>query len=586
MSGVETDVLIVGSGPAGGAAALALATYGIPCMVVTRYGWTARTPRAHITNQRTMEVMRDLGVEDEVIDVASPQSSMGNHIFCTALAGEELGRIHSWGNGPYRLADYTAASPTEMCDIPQHLMEPILISNAAKRGATVRFDTEFLRFEQDGDGVTATVRDAATGHDYDIRAKYLIGADGGNSAVAKQAGLPLAGKMGVAGSVNILFEADLSHLVAHRPSVLYAVIQPGAQVGGVGMAIIRMIRRWNKWMIVYGYDLAVGPPEMTDDRALSIIRQLVGIPDLQARIDGVSLWTVNDCWAERMAEGRVFIAGDAAHRHPPTNGLGSNVSIQDSYNLAWKLAFVLKGWAGPALLESYDAERAPVAAQTVSRAGRSIAEYGPIFGALGFEDAADPEEMRAGVERLKVASPEGAAARKALRRAIDAKAYEYNAHGVEMNQRYVSDAVRMALGDADPGFERDGELYHQFSSAPGAKLPHAWLERATHRVSTLDLVGQGAFTVLTGLGGEAWVDAASAWSAASGVPVRSHLIGPGRDYRDMLGDWSGRSGIAEDGALLVRPDGYVAWRAVEGPGGGTEGLVQALEQVLARPAPA
>ncbi len=217
---------------------------------MTRYGWTARTPRAHITNQCTMEVLRDLGVEDEAMAVASPQSSMANNVFFTALAGEELGRIHAWGNHPQRLADYTDASPTEMCDIPRYLMEPILISNAAKWGAQIRFETEFLSFEQDADGVTARVRDCATGNEYTIRAKYLIGADGGNSRVAEQAGLPMAGKMGVAGSMNIAFDADLSHLVAHRPSVLYAVIQPGSQVGGVGMGIVRMIRRWNKWMIV------------------------------------------------------------------------------------------------------------------------------------------------------------------------------------------------------------------------------------------------------------------------------------------------------------------------------------------------
>src|SRR5574340_655887 len=216
----DTGVLVIGSGPAGASAALLLATYGIDTMMVNKYGWVATTPRAHITNQRTMEVLRDLGVEDEAIAAGSAQEIIGDTVLCTSLAGEEIGRIGSWGAGDAQLTEYTQASPSPMIDLPQTYLEPILVTNAAKRGAKCRFDTEFVSLEQDADGVTATLRDRLRGDEYTVRARYLIGTDGARSLVAEQIGLPIAGRPGVGGSMNICFTADLSKYVAHRPSVL------------------------------------------------------------------------------------------------------------------------------------------------------------------------------------------------------------------------------------------------------------------------------------------------------------------------------------------------------------------------------
>ena len=214
---------------------------------------------------------------------------------------------------------------------------------------------------QDADGVTTTCRDRLTGKDITIRSKYLVGADGGNSLVAEHAGLPFEGKMGVGGSMNILFKADLSKYVAHRPSVLYWVVQPGADVGGIGMGLVRMIRPWNEWLIVWGYDINQPAPKVDEAFATKVARDLVGDPELEIEIQSVSTWTVNNMYATQTAKGRVFCMGDATHRHPPSNGLGSNTSIQDGFNLAWKLAQVLKGKAGPKLLDSYSpsARRSP-----------------------------------------------------------------------------------------------------------------------------------------------------------------------------------------------------------------------------------
>lgn len=578
----DTDVLIIGSGPAGLTSAAALSTYGVRNMVVTKYGWLSNTPRAHITNQRAMEVLRDLGIEDKAKLYATPQSQMANNVFCYSLAGEEFARMYSWGNHPSRKADYDLSSPCEICDLPQNLLEPVLLEAAASRGSKVRFNAEFLSAVQDEHGVTATIRDRLSGETYEIRARYMIGADGGRSAVAQGIGLEMKGEMGLSGSVNIIFDADLTEYVGYRPSVLYWILQPGAEIGGVGAGVIRMVRPWNEWMAIWGYDIAAGEPEITEADAERIVRNLVGDENVPIRIKSISLWTVNNMYAADYSRGRIFCMGDAVHRHPPLNGLGSNTSIQDAYNLAWKLALVLDGKAGPGLLDSYSPERQPVGRQIVERANGSALDYPPIFDALGLLTEGDADAVNAAIDGRKAPTAEAKARRRALRDAIWKKNYEFNTHGVELNQRYRSSA---ALPDGDePAFRRgDAELYYEATTWPGAHLPHAWLERDRQRVSTLDLCGKGGFTLLTGIGGDAWHDAAANVEIEFGVPVRVVSIGPdGCDAVDIYGEWAGLSEIEEEGAILVRPDMFVAWRSNTTDGDENRRLIEAFRAILSR----
>lgn len=582
MADITTDVLIIGTGPAGSATAALLSSYGVENVVVNRYRWLANTPRAHITNQRTMEVLRDLGpeVEDEAMKHATHQELMGNNVFCLSLAGEELGRMQSWGTSPDSKARHLRASPCEMNDLPQTFMEPILFTTACKRGTQARMSTEYLSHVQDADGVTTTCRDRLTGKEITIRSKYLVGADGGNSLVAEHAGLPFEGKMGVGGSMNILFRADLSQYVAHRPSVLYWVMQPGADVGGIGMGLVRMVRPWDEWLIVWGYDINQPAPEVTPEFATSVARQLVGVPDLEIELLGANTWTVNNCFATHMQKDRVFIMGDAAHRHPPSNGLGSNTSIQDGFNLAWKLAAVIKGQATPKLLDSYSAERAPVARQIVTRANQSIAEFGPIFEALGMDGGVDHDRIERSMAARCDATEAGEKQRAALRKAIDFKVYEFDCHGVEMNQRYASGAV-VADGQTPPAPNSDMELYYQPTTYPGARVPHAWVyDRKGARHSTLDLCGKGRFTLITGIGGAGWRAAAEAAGAALGLPIRIITIGPRADFEDHVGDWDKLREIGDGGCVLVRPDQHVCFRSL-GPSAEAEAtLTRALRGIL------
>jgi 2,4-dichlorophenol 6-monooxygenase len=286
-------------------------------------------------------------------------------------------------------------------------------------------------------------------------------------------------------------------------------------------------------------------------------------------------------YATRYRNGRVFCMGDACHRHPPSNGLGSNTSIQDAYNLAWKLAYVLRGTAGEGLLDSYDAERSPIGKQIVLRANKSIEEFGPIFAALGV-DGSDPETMTRHIAARADNTPQAAGQREALRKALELKEYEFNAHGVEMGHRYASNAV-VPDGTPEPELTRDPELYYHPTTWPGARLPHAWLgTQDGEKVSTHDLAGKGRFCLLTGIAGEAWAEAASKVAEQLGVELVSYVIGPGRAHIDLYEDWARAREVDEAGCVLVRPDAHVGWRAGTASDDPAGELSRVLTQLLSR----
>ena len=552
--GFDTDVVVVGLGPAGGIAATALATYGVRVHAATVFPWGANGPRAHITNQRAVEVLRDLGLEDIARQHATPWDQMGDTLFTTSLAGEEILRLQTWGTGDLRYGDYLKGSPCTMLDLPQPQMEPILLNAAASRGAVLSFNTEYLDHTQDEDGVTVTFRDGRTGQVFTQRARYLLGFDGARSRIVEQLGLPMEGELARAGTAYIRFRADLTRYVEHRPSILYWIFNSHAGFGEIGMGLLRAIRPWEEWIAGWGFDMAAGEPDLSDEKVIDQIRTLVGDPNLEPEIITKSIWYVNQQHATRYSEGRVFCGGDAVHRHPPSSGLGSNTSMQDAFNLAWKVAFAVKGYAGQGLLESYSDERAPVGKQIVARANQSRKDYAGLREWFDHDDA-DP--VTAGLTKLKAPTPEGVSLRERLYDALELKNTEFNAHGIELNQRYTSSAVQPDPTLGEEEWPRHPELYLQATTRPGSKLPHAWLVDARgRRTSTLDVTGKGQMTLLTGLAGAAWADAADKLDLPF---LKTVVIGqPGA--LDPYGYWQQIRDIPEAGALLVRPDGYIAWR--------------------------
>jgi 2,4-dichlorophenol 6-monooxygenase len=221
---IETDVLIVGAGPAGAMAALALSRSGVRCIVVSKYRWSANGPRAHLINQRTMEVYRDLKVEDKILEQATPNELLGHNIFLESLTGIEYGRLYSWGNDPAHRGEYINASPTIHVDLPQDRLEPILITEAARLGAHVRFSTELTDLVQRDDSVTASVCERLTDEKFEIRSAYMIGADGANSRVAEIIGLPMVGETNLGVVVSALFRADLARFYVNWPGASVLVL--------------------------------------------------------------------------------------------------------------------------------------------------------------------------------------------------------------------------------------------------------------------------------------------------------------------------------------------------------------------------
>lgn len=581
MTTIHTEVLVVGAGLTGATAALLLARHGVDTMMVSRGRWVADSPRAHIVNQRSMEVMRAVGLEQQCYDKATPAERMGNHVMMTAVAGREFGRLWTFGQNPSRVNEFAAASPGHGCDLPQHLFEPILVGEAARLGVETRFRTMFISLEQDADGVTTQLEDRTTGERYEVRSRYVIGADGGQSPIAEALALPLSGTPGIAPALNVRFHADLSRYVAHRPGSLYWIMQPDRE-GSMGNAMLRMVRPWTEWVIGFVH-LGASVADLSEEQIVRAVRDIIQDDTIDVRIDGVFKWRINQVIADRYAKGRVFCAGDAVHRHPPMNGLGGNTCIQDSFNLAWKIVAVLRWGAGEALLETYDAERQPVGRRVVERAVASWRQNPEVIQSLGIDPSASPQQRQQQFEVLFADSDEGERVRAAFEAAKRSKAYSYHAHGVEMNQIYSSTAV-IDSGEPPLVYERDEELYFQASSRPGSRVPHCWIGVEGRTRSTLDLTSPERFTLLARTRGQEWLAAADKVGAQLGVPLEAFRIGPGCEVADLYGQWSELSEVGEHGCVLVRPDQHVAWRSTDLSDDPVAELSTALRATLSIPA--
>lgn len=580
MKEIKVDVFVVGAGPTGLSSAALLAKYGVDVLAITRYPGTANSPRAHVTNQRCMEVFRDLGIEERIVAAATPNTLMGENVWATSFAGREIARLASWGTGEDRKGDYEKSSPSQMCNIPQHIMEPIVLDAATGFGAKVMFNTLLVSMRQDANGVYSVCRDELTGEEIHVMSKYAIGGDGDSSVVAKEIGFEMEGQMGLGAAVNCWLEVDLTKYTAHRPGVLYWLAQPGNDYW-VGSGTWICVKPWKEWVLLFMYNPADGQPDLSEAAIIARARTLIGDPDIEIKVKAASKWTINHVAAKQMRKGRVMIAGNAAHRHPPANGLGTNTCVQDSFNLCWKLALVLKGQADPSLLDSYSDERQPVARQVVDRAMKSVRDMLPVSKALGFEPGQSAADGWAALDELFGDTSRGRERRQELARAVELQNYQFNCNGVELGQVYASSAV-LQDGSGRPQPARDPELYYQPTTFPGATIPHAWLQVNDRKVSTLDVVGHGAFTVLTGIGGQRWKDAARKLGAEFGVAVNAVGIGNGLDALDVYGAWAQRREIEEDGCLLVRPDRFVAFRARTLAGDPEQQLRQALTQILGR----
>jgi 2-polyprenyl-6-methoxyphenol hydroxylase-like FAD-dependent oxidoreductase len=518
----EAPVIIAGGGLVGLSTAMFLAQHGVSSLVVERLTKASTLPRAAFFHMRTFELFRSAGIEDEVRAQSEKEFTPdGAIVGVESLAGRQIAAfIPSLNEG------VEALSPCRRWFVSQPGLEPILMRQAEKAGARIIRGLEVVGAVQDADGVTVTARNPESGEERSLRGRYLVDCEGAHSKIREQLGIAMEGRGVFSNSITIYLRADLAPFLEDRNLSIIYVNNP--VLGG----FFRLEKSSQRGFLVVN---TVGDPyadpaaaanaaaDISHERLVDLVRAAAGSDDLAVEIEGCARWRCTSDVARRFQENRIFIAGDSAHLMPPNGGFGGNTGIHDAHNLAWKLAMVLKGEAGPALLETYEAERRPVGRFTVDQAyARYVTRTAAYLGATDYPDYAD--DFR-----------------------------------IELGYLYRSSAVL-----AEPGSPEGTEDPRQSLGRPGSRAPHVWIEHEGKRVSTIDLFGQG-FVLIAAPDGQGWSE------QARRAGVTCHVLGP---------EVAEAYGLGSSGACLVRPDGFVAWRAKAFAAGPAGDLAGVLGQVL------
>jgi putative polyketide hydroxylase len=536
-AGETVPVLIVGGGLTGLSTALFLAWHGVQPLLVERHPDLLIHPRARGFTQRTVELLRQVGLEPAI---RAASYAGGDDFRWVAVRAETLAGEHEPAEEGEEGGEMRSLSPAPFGAIDQDKLEVILRRKAEELGADIRFSTEMVAFAQDDTGITAVLKDRRTGAERTVRASYLVAADGWDSPIRQELGVRLDGPGPFFHVVTALLDADLRPALQGRKVNIAYLQQPRP-----GTILMSHDEAGQRWVFGTGFSPQYGEAlaDFPEERVIALAQEAAGLPDvavsLRPQIPGTDLkvlsFVIGAQVAQRYRAGRIFLVGDAAHIVPPTGGLGANTGIQDAHNLAWKLAAVVNGEAAPALLDTYHDERRPVGVLTMEQA---LARWGSRVG-----DGADEET---------------------------APLMDYAA--VAFGYRYQSAAVLGASADPRPALP-----ITELTGQPGTRAPHIWLARDGERLSTIDLFGRD-YVLLTGPDGSAWVDAAK---SLTGTRIGVHRIGGDGDFADSAGRWSEAYGVTAGGAVLVRPDGFVAWRSADFSDDPARELAAALSELTA-----
>jgi 2,4-dichlorophenol 6-monooxygenase len=592
MATLETPVLIVGGGGFGLTTSMCLSHLGVASLLIERHATPSPMPKARYLNQRTMEIFRQHGAADKIYAKSLPVDYVSTTRWVTSLGGDgphdrkTLYEMETFGGGSLR-AHYRANSPCESTIYPQVRLEPLLRDHAESLDVgRLMYNCTLLRFEQDAGGVTAWVEDRGTGETHTVRARYLVAADGGKT-VGEMVGVKLQGTPELIDMVTMYFRADLSKYLDNDNSFAYWMAAPGGDTGSWGTGVLGKLgptydRQSEEWMFHFSFK-SDDPERFNEDKLIPRMRALMKIPDLQPQVLGVGHWIVQGVLADKYRFGNVFLGGDAAHRHTPTTGLGLNSAIQDGHNLAWKLALVLQGKAGDALLDTYESERRPAAERNVNWALFTFSNHQLTGAAIGLVPG-DAARSKTNFEALLADSPDGESRRYRFREVMKVHNTEYQANDLEIGVQYELGAL---VPDGTPLPQRDPTGRHYVpSTRPGARLPHAWLERDGQPVSTQDLVPCDGFVLLTGRANSPWAEAARAVAASFGVRIDVACIADTGAVKDATHAWRNIREVGDDGAVLVRPDQIIAWRSLQAQAAPQAQLEAVLRAVLRQSAPA
>lgn len=493
----NTQVVIVGGSLNGLTTALLLATFGVRCVVIERHPETTVQYKFAGISPRSMEIYRSVGIEEEIRAKRTGDQKSGEIVRGKNLADPDL---KFQGKAWAETPDLSATS-AETCD--QQRLEPILRAHAERLGADVRLNTELLGFEQDDDQVTARVRDLSTGEEHVITASYLVAADGVAGTIREKLGIERHGPGMLQHWMNIIFETDLDpHLQGRSFTSCFVT-----DINGT------LTPREKRWLLALQYQPERGekPEDFDQTRTAELVRKGAGRDDVKAELFDARPWEVGAYRADHFRQGRAFLVGDAAHSMPPTGGFGGNTGIHDCHNLAWKLAYVLQGKAYPKLLDTYDSERRPVAEATLAQALARLS--------LWFKDEG---------KQLPPPVP-----------IVDDWV-------VYFGHYYSSGAFIPEAEFPEHAFE---DPRHP-SGRPGTRAPHLTVDAACVQMPVHDCWGTD-FALLAGIEGGAWHEAA----AITGIDIRCIGLAENEEL------FHSAYGVDADGAVLVRPDGFIAWRS-------------------------
>jgi putative polyketide hydroxylase len=533
----KTPVLIVGGGVTGLSTALFLARQGIRPVLIERHPSESIMPKARAFNPRTMEIYRGYGLAKDIADRKSYLADFPDMVGADTLAGEERFRM----NLSAHVEAPAGVSPADWAPIDQDELERLLHARAVEAGADVRFNTEMTNLDPSADGVSVLARDLGTGSEYRIDADYLVAADGHRAGIRNLLGIGADQALPPGRGAYIIFEADLAEATRGRKFILAYLSQPAPNTALVPVGK-------NRWTMGFAYAPGIGESEadFTEAHCIDLARRAIGLPDvpitllppIPGRPEKVAHTSTGSgaVIAHRFQEGRIFLAGDGAHVVPPSGSYGASTGIADAHNLAWKLVAVLNGTAGPALLNTYEIERRPIAQITLEHAVNLMQTRGG--GTAEDNEAIDDITMIFGY-------------------------------------RYLSPAVRTE----QPAPDRLTQDPRKPTGEPGLRAPHVWLERNGNRFSTTELCTE-FWTLLIGPDGDGWAEAAKAEVAELGIDLRAYRIGA--ELQDPEQRLLGSYGLTDTGASLIRPDGFVAWRSASQPDDAQTQLHQALTGLLAR----
>jgi hypothetical protein len=529
MDVIEIPILIIGGGPAGLALAADLTSKGVKSMVVeTRTEPTAH-PKATLLGSRSMEYWRRLGLDGRIVEKSLPRDRGYRIVFATRLSGKLLYSHDSASPDDYMAAHRemrtdvpeSAWTPYYKVQIGQHTLEPIIKDWVIGQGvADVRYGWEFLTFEQDADGVTSLIKDLSTGAETRVRSRFLVACDGGRSSIRATLGIPYTGRGAMRRNVSYLFrsKAFLEHATTAGWANLYFIFRPGA------FGVFTNINGGEVWN--YQNYIMDGEPEGSERDPEEQIRDAMGA-DFPFEILQVMQWSHHQSVADRFREGNVFLAGDSAHLFCPTGGIGMNTAIADAFDLGWKLAASLKGWAGPHLLDSYEWERRPVGVRNTIAAASNADRIDAMMKVTphGLEDEGlEADELR-----------------KQFGRRLRQTSKQFNTAGLHLGYRYADSFA--IVPDNTPEPPDDPRIVTQ-TSWPGARAPHVWLERGK---STLDLF-DGSSYVMVALPNAVDTSAFEQAAQKRGIPFKR------ADVNERA------TALYEKKLVLVRPDGTVCWR--------------------------